>query len=197
MWQPAAAAIIPVARRQPRADRPTETMIRKTVIGCGAALMALAPPLHALEGERLGAPAEDTIMLGADDDAGAFGAAGFTLQSDGWHGCDDPGTASYVPGQIEQLADLNGDGLPEAIISEASTYCFGNVGMGFSLVSKQADGVWKLLASGQGIATVLSTRGVGNWPDLEIGGPGFCFPVMRWNGTEYAPHRREYDGKPC
>lgn len=30
---------------------------------------------------------------------------------------------------------------------------------------------------------------VGGWPDLEIGRPGFCFPVLCWNGRAYALHR--------
>ena len=29
------------------------------------------------------------------------------------------------------------------------------------------------------------------WQDVEIGGPGFCFPVMRWNGKQYAVLRHE------
>jgi hypothetical protein len=43
----------------------------------------------------------------------------------------------------------------------------------------------------------LATRGKDGWPDLEVGGPGFCFPVQRWNGRAYAQHRMEYEGKPC
>ena len=33
--------------------------------------------------------------------------------------------------------------------------------------------------------------------DLEIGGPGFCFPVLRWTGKTFAVHRQHYEGKPC
>ena len=35
------------------------------------------------------------------------------------------------------------------------------------------------------------------WPDIQVGGPGFCFPVLRWNGKEYILNRHEYEGKPC
>ena len=93
--------------------------------------------------------------------------------------------------------DLNGDGRPEAIVTEGGTYCYGNTGTGFWLVSQQADGSWKLITNSQGSAEFLKTRGVGGWPDLLIGGPGFCFPVQRWNGKAYIPNRREYEGKPC
>ena len=43
----------------------------------------------------------------------------------------------------------------------------------------------------------LATKGVGGWPDIEMGGPGFCFPVWRWNGKAYALNRFEYEGKRC
>ena len=130
------------------------------------------------------------------DEAAAFKAAGFKLKGKRWMACDDP-TPGYSPGAIEVVRDLNGDGLPEAIITEGGTYCYGNTGAGYSLVSKQANGNWKLLANGPGILNILDTRGTGNWPDLEIGGPGFCFPVERWNGRQYALHRHQYEGKPC
>ena len=31
----------------------------------------------------------------------------------------------------------------------------------------------------------------------QMGGPGFCFPVWRWNGKAYALNRFEYEGKRC
>lgn len=130
------------------------------------------------------------------DEAAAFKAAGFRLQGKRWQACDDP-TATYEPGAIREVRDLNGDGRPEALITEGGSYCFGNTGYGYSLVSQQADGRWKLIVKGTGIPTVLNTRGAGGWPDIEIGGPGFCFPVARWNGQKYVLHRHQYNGKPC
>lgn len=135
--------------------------------------------------------------LPSADQAAAFRAAGYTRSGGQWRKCDNPGTAGYTPGSVEQVKDLNGDGLPEAVITEGSTFCFGMTGTGFELVSKQANGSWKLMASRTGIATFLATKGVGGWPDIEIGGPGFCFPVERWNGRAYAFHRRQYEGRPC
>ena len=95
------------------------------------------------------------------------------------------------------MRDLNGDGLPEAVITEGGTYCYGNTGTGFRIVSKQKAGGWRLITAETGIPTFLATKGVGGWPDIEIGGPGFCFPVHRWNGKAYAPARFQYEGKPC
>jgi hypothetical protein len=136
-------------------------------------------------------------VLSPADQAAAFRAAGFAQVEGQWRACDDPGTASYTPGAIEQVADLNGDGRPEAIISEGSMFCYGMQGSGYMLVSQQGDGAWKLVTDGSGIPSPLRTTGAGGWPDLEIGGPGFCFAVERWNGSAYVLHRHEYQGKAC
>lgn len=127
-----------------------------------------------------------------------FRAAGFHQDAGRWlSGCGDPGTASYEPGKIEQVRDVNGDGRLEAIVTEGSTYCYGNTGTSFWLLSRQPNGHWMLLFNETGVATFLPTKGAGGWPDVEIGGPGFCFPIMRWNGRAYARHRFAYQGKPC
>lgn len=135
--------------------------------------------------------------LAPADEAAAFKAAGFKLKGKQWRACDDPGTSSYSPGTIQEVRDLNGDGRPEAVIAEGSTFCHGNTGSGYSVVSKQANGSWKLIASGTGMPNFLATKGVDGWPDIEVGGPGFCFPVERWNGRAYVLHRHQYEGKPC
>jgi hypothetical protein len=70
-------------------------------------------------------------------------------------------------------------------------------GQGYSLLTQQADGRWKLMDSGTGMIEMLATKGSNGYPDISIGGPGFCFPVLRWNGREYAQQRWEYDGKAC
>ena len=142
-------------------------------------------------------PAFAQATLSAADQAAAFTAAGFTRIDGQWRACEDPGTASYSAGTIDQVTDLNGDGQPEAIISESSSFCYGMQGAGYMLVSKQAGGGWKLITSGSGIPSPLATKGAGGWPDLQIGGPGFCFAVERWNGSEYTLNRHEYEGKAC
>lgn len=128
------------------------------------------------------------LQLSAADTAAAFKAAGYTLKGKKWVGCTE--------GTISEVRDINGDGLPDAIISEGGTECHGMTGQGYRLVSKQAGGTWKLMSGGTGIPLFLAARSKG-WPDLEIGGPGFCFPVLRWNGQTYALHRHEYEGKRC
>jgi hypothetical protein len=152
-----------------------------------AALACLCLPAAAL--------AQST--LSAADEAAAFRAAGFTRVGGQWKACEDPGTASYTQGAIEQVVDLNGDGLAEAIIAEHSGFCYGMQGSGYFLAGKQPGGTWKLITSGSGMLTPLETKGIGGWQDIEIGGPGFCFAVARWNGTEYRFHRYQYEGKTC
>lgn len=134
--------------------------------------------------------------LSPADTAAAFKAAGFKLVGKQWKSCDDPGTPSYSPGAISEVRDMNGDGLHEVVITEGSAFCYGDV-PAYALVSKQPSGGWKLMTSGRGILGVLPTKGVGGWLDLEIGGPGFCFPVHRWDGKQYRLHRHAYEGKAC
>ncbi|WP_294033694.1 hypothetical protein [Sphingopyxis sp.] len=144
-------------------------------------------------------PASAPPTASAARDAAIFRAAGFQQTRRGWEsGCDDPSSGSvYEPGAIDQVKDLNGDGRPEAVVTEGGSLCYGNTGTAFSLVSQQADGSWKLVYESIGIPEFLATKGVGGWPDISVGGPGFCFPVLRWNGRAYVRHRMEYEGKPC
>lgn len=135
--------------------------------------------------------------LSPADSAAAFRAAGFSLKGKDWRSDCDDGSPSYTPASLDQVQDLNGDGRPEALISEGGTNCYGMAGAGYRVVSQQADGSWKLITSGTGMATFLTSKGVGGWPDIEVGGPGFCFPVERWNGKVYAVHGHQYEGKPC
>jgi ketosteroid isomerase-like protein len=126
--------------------------------------------------------------LGAADKAAAFKAAGFSVKGGEYVRCDDTVTASREPGSLE-VADLNGDGRPEAFVKEGSTHCYGNTGVAFVLLTKQANGTWKVLLDQVGIPVVSETRHMG-WPDIEVGGPGFePFPTYRFNGTIYAKSR--------
>ena len=159
------------------------SLVRAAAFGLLAANASLA----------LAAPPSAT--LSDKDQAAAFAAAGATRVKSMWTMCaENPDTAGA---RVESVSDVNGDGLPDAVIVEDGSFCYGFTGTGFALVSKQASGQWRLMTQGAGIAEFLSTRGVGGWPDVLIGGPGFCFPVQRWDGKQYAPNRFEYEGKPC
>lgn len=137
--------------------------------------------------------------LAPADKAPAFAAAGFHRANGEWKSgnCDGSEGASYSPGAIEAVADLNGDGRPEAIIVESGAICFGSTGMQFTLVSKQADGRWIRLYQSLGIPRILASR-VKGWAEIEVGIPGPCQPVIQWNGSSYEIGRRHGDGgRPC
>jgi hypothetical protein len=143
-------------------------------------------------------PALAQARLSPADEAAAFRAAGFRHVGRQWKSCTDGSdTASYTPGSLDTVRDIDGDGLIDAVIVEGSAICYGMTGQSFWLVSKQAGGGWRLITSGIGIPTFLPRRGARGWPDIEIGGPGFCFPVQRWNRRGYATYRFQYEGKPC
>ena len=136
-------------------------------------------------------------ILSGSDNAAAFRAAGFKKVGSQWRACDAPQGSVYEPGHISEVRDLNGDGRPEAIITEGSSFCYGGDEVGFVIVSKQKDSTWKRVVGSEGIANVLRTKGRDGWPDIEIAGQGFCFPVQRWNGSEYRTVRFQYEGKAC
>ena len=135
----------------------------------------------------------------AADQAAIFKAAGFARHGESWTSgnCEGAESESYSPGQIDTYRDINGDGRPEALATEGGAVCYGMTGTHFWLLSRQADGSWRRMAEATAMADFLETKGVGGWPDIQLGGPGFCFPVLRWNGKAYAHHRHQYEGKRC
>jgi hypothetical protein len=134
--------------------------------------------------------AAGTMTFSRIDTAAAFRAAGFAFRRGAWRSdCLDAGNPSYAAGEVSRIADLNGDGRPEAIVTEGSTVCFGLVGSRFTLVSKQADGRWKRIIRQSGQPRFLPTTGSAGWPDIELALPGPCTPAYRWTGREYQLHR--------
>lgn len=85
----------------------------------------------------------------------------------------------------------------EVLVVEDGSFCHGAAGTGYQLLSRQTGGGWRLIAANSGIPQFLSSKGAEGWPDISVGGPGFCFPVERWNGKAYVLNRFEYEGKTC
>ena len=134
--------------------------------------------------------AETKLNIPAKEASSIFKAAGFTKTKTGWKGnCD--------AGEITTYKDINGDGLKDAIISDSSSMCYGNTGIGYYIVAQQKNGQWKTILKQAGMPEFLKTKGKDGWPDIENGGSGFCFGVLRWTGQEYKIHRYEYQGKSC
>lgn len=127
-----------------------------------------------------------------------FRAAGMQPVRGGkWTGCtDDPSGNSEA--QVAMVQDINGDGRPEALIRDGGTFCNGMAGVNSTVLTRTPGGAWRVMLTTQGFANFLTSRGTDNFPDVEVGLPGFCFPYRRWNGTDYAMAAQLDDkGKPC
>jgi hypothetical protein len=133
------------------------------------------------------------------EQAAIFTAAKFTRARGLWKSgnCNGMESESYEPGSIDTYRDLNSDGRPDAVVIEGGGICYGNTGQHFWLLSKQANGSWKRMMDETAVPDFLSTKGAAGWPDIQLGGPGFCFPVVRWNGKTYVRRGFQYEGKPC
>ena len=76
------------------------------------------------------------------DQAAVFKAAGFVKKGKTWRsecGLEDP-SLSYGPGTIDVYRDINGDSRPDALVTEGGTYCYGNTGTGYWLLSLNLNG---------------------------------------------------------
>ena len=163
--------------------RTTARMTSRTL--AAAALLLVLPASPAVAAP----PASPSTPLAPAERAAVFQAAGFKPRGEQWIRCEeDPPTASYQAGSIE-VADLNGDGSPEAWVKESSTFCYGHTAEAFVLLTREKDGTWRRILEAIGVPVVRDTRNLG-WPDVEVGGPGFgASPVHRWDGTRYAAPR--------
>ncbi len=100
---------------------------------------------------------------------------------------DFPFGASVYP------TDLNQDGIEELFIVYGNSFTSGNTGSSIILFIRPSGSLYQKNLDFPGVAPdVLTTANLG-YPDLLIGGPGFEFPVWRWNGKEYALHRKIKD----
>ena len=100
---------------------------------------------------------------------------------------DFPFTAIVLP------TDMNKDGKEEVFVSFGNTYTSGNTGSSISLFIKDAAGIYTDNFGFPGtIPEALITANLG-YPDLLIGGPGFEFPVWRWNGKMYKDYKTVKD----
>ena len=142
-----------------------------------------------------------SVTLTKAEQSAVFKAAGAVQRKGVWVICGADPSSGISPStgraEIETVRDLNGDGRPEAVVIDGGAYCYGATGVAFILLSQQANNSWRVMTSNTGMAEFLKTRGADGWPDISVGGPGFCFPVERWNGREYKLHRFEYEGKRC
>lgn len=172
----------------------------RTYQPAGPCSAGAAPPTPTARAEAPKAPppaSAATAASGSGQDA-IFRAAGAERKRGQWTGCPEaPADSGDNSAALDGVRDINGDGRPDAVVTFNGTFCYGAAGQAFAVVTQQPDGRWVRLASQSGIPNFLPSKGRDGWPDIEVGGPGFCFPVLRWNGREYAVSRWAYEGKPC
>lgn len=135
------------------------------------------------------ATAGGAMTLSAADRTAVFRAANFVQQRGMWKGCVDDPSEYYRGGEISEVLDLNGDGRPEAVVAENSSFCHGQQGDWFAVLSKEANGSWRKVLETDGVFVALNTRANG-WREIMVGGPGFEHGVVRYNGREYVFNRR-------
>lgn len=89
-----------------------------------------------------------------------------------------------------EAVDLNFDGRVEVFVTILGACRGGAAGAELSLLIKSQNGRWNVnLGFPAGGYKLLTTKHMG-FPDIEIGGPGICFPVWRWNGKQYSIYKR-------
>ena len=138
--------------------------------------------------------AQNTAMLTDEDRRAIYGQLGLKVGTDGKSLVfADSECPPLLPGSGDiqvGMEELNGDKRPEVFVSLGSTCMFGFAGTGVSLFIKDGTGHWQSHNLGAGMYGVQKTRHKG-YADLMIGGPGFCQPVLRWDGKSYVFHHNE------
>lgn len=149
----------------------------------GAALAATAG--H----ELLFKNAQNAGALGDADRRAIYDQLGLRVGADGkalvFKDMDSCPAITPGTGDINvETADLNGDSKTEVFVSLGSTCMFGYAGIGVFLFTQAAPQRWQSHNLGSGIVVVQTDQHMG-YADVMVGGPGFCHPVLRWNGKTY------------
>lgn len=83
-----------------------------------------------------------------------------------------------------EVVDLNGDGVDEVFVNWGNTCTSGMAGRSVTLFIKNRSGQFIENLGFPGSSEKLPSRNKG-FPDLMIGGPGFCHSVWQWTGSKY------------
>jgi hypothetical protein len=114
-----------------------------------------------------------------------FGKTGFKLSKDAKQFITDDASADYPFDASVYTTDLNKDGKEEVFILFGNSFTSGMTGSSIIVFITDKNGIYQMNLGFPGtLPDALSTANLG-YPDLLIGGPGFEFPVWRWNGKAY------------
>jgi hypothetical protein len=115
---------------------------------------------------------------------------GFLLSNDKKQFITEPAAADYPFEAFVYPTDLNKDGKEEIFVSFGNSFTSGATGQSIVLFIKDASGIYQMQLGFPGTVPEAMPAVANKYPDLVIGGPGFEFPVWRWNGKEYTLHRK-------
>lgn len=168
----------------------------KTIILLGLLLLSLfaLAQNNPGEGTQLLFKNSTTKLTAAEKNA-LYKQLGFLLSADKKQfiadkdGADFPFEAQVFP------TDLNKDGVEEIFIVYGNSYTSGNTGSSVALYIKNTAGAYEMNLGFPGMLPEALTTVNKGYPDLVIGGPGFEFPVWRWNGKEYALYKKMKDAE--
>lgn len=102
------------------------------------------------------------------------------------------GGEDYPFNALVYPVDLNADGKEEIFILFGNSFTSGMTGSSIVAFFPVKAGFQVQLGFSGTLPEVLATGNQG-FPDLLIGGPGFEFPVQRWNGRNYDFYRKISD----
>ena len=122
--------------------------------------------------------------LSAAEEAAAFSAfaTAFTVSQDGSK-LEDPNCGDIAP--EAEVVDLNEDGAAEVFVLWGNTCTSGGAGRSLSLLVPDASGAYEFELGFPASGWTALAKGPAGWPDLSIGGPGFCRAVWSRTGTAY------------
>jgi hypothetical protein len=127
--------------------------------------------------------AEGSGDLSAEDRLQVFNLLGLSVAPGGKGFIDQ--VCGQPAGAKVEFRDMNADGRQEVLVIFGNDCTSGMAGSSALLLIRDAGGkLQPNLGFPAASADPLPQTNL-SYPDLLIGGPGFCFPVWRWNGKEY------------
>jgi len=153
-----------------------------------ACCVALAGATYAADGPAL-LFAKGAGKLSASEQREIFAALGLAIAADGKSFVDT--VCGQPAGAQVELRDMNGDGRDEVLVVYGNSCTSGMAGASVVLFIQNATGKYEANLGFPGVSADPKPEKSKGYPDLLIGGPGFCFPVWRWNGKAYDFHRQE------
>lgn len=137
--------------------------------------------------------ADDAGDLSEAARAEVYRALGLAVSAEGGTLID--GVCGQPIGYSVRREDLDGDGDREIFVEWGNSCTSGMAGSTISLFIADAQGRYVHNLGFPGVLGEILEERRGGYPDLLVGGPGFCHAVWGWDGTEYA-YVRDHEETP-